>query len=179
MNATVTAKWKIETMVRIFWILTYFFLTISTGNSSSADSTDMLVGTVAISNSTSIELQFAVKPDKGEWGNYSIHSGQVLEIGCNDCKPESFEFSMSTDGNEVTYTLVPEGRYILIWNKREKKFDLTDGSAGGAVSALSAAPDSTHETRPAYQEAEDLSTTSGLPIEDEELTIFEIEPGTD
>jgi hypothetical protein len=59
--------------------------------------------------------------------SYSLASGNSATVGCGNCSPPYFDFSMSTDNNKsVSYHLKPTGRYLLFWNQQQSLWDLAE-----------------------------------------------------
>ena len=79
---------------------------------------------IYITNTTSKRLDFNVRPKNGRWSPYYLDSGEGMEIKCNNCITDSFEFKMKTDTRVVNYTLPDASKYKLAWNEKKKLWDL-------------------------------------------------------
>jgi hypothetical protein len=79
---------------------------------------------IFITNKASKRLHFNVRPNNGRWSSYYLDSGKGMEIKCNKCETDSFEFEMKTEARVVRYKLPNASKYKLAWNKNKKLWDL-------------------------------------------------------
>ncbi len=80
---------------------------------------------VVVINQGDQDLKFALRPADGKWLDYSVASGKSTMLACDHCKTPYFEFSMITEGNEVSYRLMPAETYLLYWNQDKHRWDLS------------------------------------------------------
>ena len=79
---------------------------------------------LVIANTASQTLQFSVRPERGNWGNYVLEPGANMTISCDGCTASFFEFTMNTENRSVTYDLDPARRYVLQWSAQKNLWDI-------------------------------------------------------
>jgi hypothetical protein len=85
---------------------------------------EVAAGAVIITNEASRPLHFSIKRVGEAWGSYTVGAGQSMRISCNGCNAGTLEFSMSTEGREIRYSLDLGESYALQWSKSKDLWDI-------------------------------------------------------
>jgi hypothetical protein len=95
-------------------------------NIASAQSFPMIVQTsVLIANEGNARLSFQIRPENGEWKNFTLESGRNRTFDCRPCEVNAFEIAIKTgDDRSVNYILPLGGRFALRWNDRRQLWDV-------------------------------------------------------
>jgi hypothetical protein len=80
---------------------------------------------VVLINQGDQSLNFALRPAGGKWTIYSVGAGKSTTLGCDNCNIAYFEFSITTEGQQVNYRLMPAQTYLLQWNRDQHRWDLS------------------------------------------------------
>jgi hypothetical protein len=80
---------------------------------------------VVLINQGDQSLNFALRPAGGKWAIYSVGAGNSTTLGCDNCSIPYFEFSITTEGQQVNYRLMPAQTYLLQWNRGQHRWDLS------------------------------------------------------
>jgi hypothetical protein len=80
---------------------------------------------VVLINDSDQSLNFALRPAGGKWAIYSVGVGKSTTLGCDNCNIPYFEFSITTEGQQVNYRLLPAQTYLLQWNRDQHRWDLS------------------------------------------------------
>ncbi len=80
---------------------------------------------VVLINQGDQSLNFALRPADGKWAIYSVDAGKSTTLGCDNCNIPYFEFSITTEGRQVNYRLMPAQTYLLQWNRDQHRWDLS------------------------------------------------------
>jgi len=80
---------------------------------------------VVLINQGDQSLNFAFRPADGKWATYSVGPGKSTTLSCDHCTAAYFEFSITTEGQQVNYRLMPAETYLLFWNRDQHRWDLS------------------------------------------------------
>jgi hypothetical protein len=80
---------------------------------------------VVLINQGDQSLNFAFRPADGKWATYSVDPGKSTTLSCDQCAVPYFEFSITTEGRQVNYRLMPSETYLLYWNRDQHRWDLS------------------------------------------------------
>jgi hypothetical protein len=80
---------------------------------------------VVLINQGDQSLNFAFRPADGKWAIYSVGPGKSTTLSCDHCTVPYFEFSITTEGQQVNYRLMPAQTYLLQWNRDQHRWDLS------------------------------------------------------
>lgn len=80
---------------------------------------------VVLINQGDQSLNFAFRPADGKWAVYSVGPGKSTTLSCDHCTVPYFEFSITTEGHQVNYRLMPAESYLLYWNRDQHRWDLS------------------------------------------------------
>jgi hypothetical protein len=78
---------------------------------------------VSIRNATTLPVRFILRPKGATWTTYSLSPGEKGVYSCIGCGG-TFEVSVSTDGNVVTYDVTAGVSYDIRINSTRHIFDL-------------------------------------------------------
>jgi hypothetical protein len=95
------------------------------GPSARAEGPAVDGSSVTLINEGDQSLKFVLRPADGKWLTYSVDSGKTTMLACDHCKTPYFEFSMVTEGSQVSYRLIPLETYLLYWNQDKHRWDLS------------------------------------------------------
>jgi hypothetical protein len=80
---------------------------------------------VMITHRGNIEVYYRIRPEGGEWSEYSIKPGEGTKISCSNCDTNKFQIIINTENKEVNYQLESQKRYIIFWNPQNSLWDVS------------------------------------------------------